>query len=350
MENEPTKLEFVDSAEALQESLAADTGVQPETTQQETPQQEDTPYVDPEAQPANVDTQEPVQTSDDAQYSDQEVEQAVYSFLSERLGRDVSSLDDLNTQSAIDERVQAIADFVSDTGRNPRDWFTYQQLNPSEMDDATAVRINAAAQYPDLSNEELNLLVGSKYKLDPDLHSEEEVRLSQLQLKMDAATAKREIEELRSQYSAPEANSNAAESFVDDDWINTMSSEVDALEGLEFELGEGKSFTFGLDDNYRTQLKNSNTQIESYFDNYIQEDGNWDFDKFNSHKAVVDNIDSIVANAYKQGLGDGQKGLVNKAANVSMNTAQRAPQGNENSVASQLKNIMSGRGTTTFKL
>ncbi len=350
MENEPTKLEFVDSAEALQESLAADTGAQPETTQQETPQQQESTYVDPEAQPVEADTQETVQESQDFQYSEQEVEQAVYSFLSERLGRNIDSLDDLNAQSAIDERVQAIADFVSDTGRNPRDWFAYQQLNPSEMDDATAIRINAAAQYPDLSNEELNLLVNSKYKLDPDLHSEEEVRLSQIQMKMDAASAKQEIEELRSQYASPEGYSNSAESFVDDDWINDMSYEVDALEGLEFELGDGKSFTFGLDDNYRTQLKNANVEIESYFDDYIQEDGNWDFDKFNSHKAVIDNIDSIVANAYRQGLGDGQKGLVNKAANVSMNTAQRAPQGNESSVAAQLKNIMGGRGTTTFKL
>ena len=89
---------------------------------------------------------------------------------------------------------------------------------------------------------------------------------------------------------------------------------------------------------------------ESFFDQYIQSDGNWDFDKFNSHRAVVDNIDSIVASAYRQGLGDGQRGLVNRAANVSMDTAQRMPQTNQNSIASQLKNIMGGRGTTTFKL
>ena len=107
MENEPTKLEFVDSVEALQESLAADTGAQPETTQQETPQQQESTYVDPEAQPVEADTQETVQESQDFQYSEQEVEQAVYSFLSERLGRNIDSLDDLNAQSAIDRGVQS---------------------------------------------------------------------------------------------------------------------------------------------------------------------------------------------------------------------------------------------------
>ena len=69
-----------------------------------------------------------------------------------------------------------------------------------------------------------------------------------------------------------------------------------------------KSFTYGLDDSYKGNLKESNVNVESFFDQYIQSDGNWDFDKFNSHRAVVDNIDSIVASAYRQGLGDGQRG------------------------------------------
>ena len=44
-------------------------------------------------------------------------------------------------ESVLDERVEAIARFVQETGRDPQDWFRYQQLNASEMDDMTAVKM-----------------------------------------------------------------------------------------------------------------------------------------------------------------------------------------------------------------
>ena len=65
---------------------------------------------------------------------------------------------------------------------------------------------------------------------------------------------------------------------------------------------------------------------------------------------MVDNIDAIVANAYRQGLGDGQKGLVNKAANVSMETASQPQNTNVNSVAEQLKQQLGNRGPLTIKI
>ncbi len=64
------------------------------------------------------------------------------------------------------------------------------------MDDATAIRVNLATEYPNLTSEEINTLVGSKYKLDPDLHSDEEVQLSKLQMKIDAQNARQGIEKI----------------------------------------------------------------------------------------------------------------------------------------------------------
>ena len=226
-----SKLEIVDSPEALQQSMQAESAPveqspvqdnvppavpQPEPTIDNQPQapqpeqpMESTPYVDPESAP--------VQETPAAlpQYSDQEIEGAVFSFLSERLGRDVSSFDDLSYQAepqrVLDERVEAIAKFVEETGRKPEDWFAYQSLNPSEMDDLTAVRINMASKYPNLTQDEVGLLVQSKYKLDSDMYSDEEVRMSQLQLKIDGAEAKQGISSLRDSYAALKLKSNPKE-------------------------------------------------------------------------------------------------------------------------------------------
>ena len=279
------------------------------------------------------------------QYAPEEIEGAVFNFLSERLGRDVRSLDDLQAQQQqqreLDERISVIADFVEKTGRDPRDWFVYQSMNPSEMDDMTAIQVQMASDYPNLSQEEVRLLISSKYKLNPDLHSEDEVKLSQLQMKMDSASARSRIEGLRSQYQAPERQEETSTSPIDDNWIASMRSEVSSMEGVEFDLGNGKSFTFGMDDNYRNQLADKNARLDEFFDPYVREDGSWDYESLNVHRAVIDNMESIVKSVYKQGMSDGQRGLVDRAANVTSRSPNQGstPQGPD-ALTQQLKQAL----------
>lgn len=296
----------------------------------------------------------PNEPAPEPQYSDQEIEEAVFSFLSDRLGRQIQSIDDISQQeeNSLDERVEAIARFVKDTGRAPEDWFRYQSLNPEGMDDMTAIRVELANEYPNLSFEELNLLVGSKYKLDPDSFSEDEVRLSQLQLKIDADKARRSIEDLRTSYSAPEQREQAApesQSLIDDQWIAQMSQEVDLLTGLEFDLGDNKTFEFGLDDQYKTQLKDRNSRLDEFFDPYVNQDGTWDYDKLSSHMAVLDNIDRIVKSAYTKGLGDGQRTIVDTAANVSTETPNQGSQNQQtNPLTEQLRQALGNQNGFGF--
>ena len=360
------------------EELAASMNAPQETTTAEAPQQESQPVqeevqsestaeVQPEpnieAQPEStpvteeqpqINTTEEVNSSQEntVEYSDSDIEGAVFSYLSEKLGRDINSLDSLSSpqQNALDERVEAIAKFVEETGRTPQDWFAYQQLNTSEMDDMTAIRVNMAGEYPDLTREELNLLIGSKYKLDVDVHTEQEIKLSQLQMKIDAQEAKQKIEGLRESYKDPEAVEQTTEAFIDDKWISEMSNEVRDMEGLEFDLGNGKNFSFGIDDKYKSELIEKNSQLENYFDPYVRQDGSWDYDKLSSHRTVVDNIDKIVSSAYRQGMSDGQKGIVSNAANISSGTPQETPT-TENPLQGQLKNILRGNSSKlTFKI
>jgi hypothetical protein len=65
---------------------------------------------------------------------------------------------------------------------------------------------------------------------------------------------------------------------------------------------------------------------------------------------VLYNIDSIVKSAYQKGMGDGQKNLVNKAANVSVNTPQQTNNNQADPIVDQLKNIMGMGNTLTFKI
>jgi uncharacterized protein (DUF2164 family) len=305
--------------------------------------------------------QSSLESAEEPEMSQEEFEAGVAQFISERLGLELDSLEQLTEilnapkQTAdIDERVKAIADFVAETGRDPQDWFTYQSLNPSEMDDLAAVKLQMAVEYPNLASEEIDMLIGSKYKIDEDLYSDDEIKLSKLQLKIDAQKSRTEIDRIRDSYKAPvkaqqETQQQEVQSPITKEWIKTMSDEVDALEALTFELGDTE-FNFGIRPEYRNQLKQKNERLDEFFDQYVDNDGSWNFEMLNAHRAVLDNIDEIAKAIYNQGLSDGQRKLVEKTANVDVSGPAPANQQNTNSVYEQVMNALGNDTSLKFKL
>ena len=322
---------------------------QPQAPVEPAVQEQPTVEATPEVQQETVTEPQPDQPEAQPQYGQEDIEGAVFEFLSERLGRSIASFDDLTVQQQeqreLDERISAIATFVEETGRDPQDWFIYQQLNPSEMDDMTAIQVQMATDYPNLSQEEISMLASSKYKLDTDLHSEDEVKLSQLQMKIDAQNARNGIEELRSKYQAPERQQEADnDPIINDEWVSNMRSELNSMEGIEFDLGGDKTFTFGMTDAYKNQLAEKNVRLDEFFDPYVNEDGSWDYDMLNMHRALIDNVDNIVQSVYKQGLSDGQRGIVERTANMSPTSPNQAqPNNGPDPLVQQLKEAL-GQG------
>lgn len=328
-----------------------------------TPEPEATPEPtqtsEPETQPEQVTAQSSFTNEPEPEMSEQEFEAAIAGYVSEKLGISIDSIEQLTQileaqqSPSIDERVKAIADFVEETGRDPFDWFRYQSINPSEMDDLSAVKLQLAVDYPNLSNEDIDLLVKSKYKVDEDLYSEEEIRLSKIQLKIDADKAKREIDGLRENYRMPvkreEPKQEEVQSPIDENWIRTMSQEVDALDSLTFEVGD-KEFEFGLNDQYKSSLKDKNARLDEFFDQYVDDSGSWNFELLNSHRALIDNIDEIASAIYKQGLSDGQRKLVETAANVDVSSPRPAQSKAADSVAAQILNYMSNNDSLRLKI
>lgn len=346
--------------EALGQAGFAISDTPPTPDTQAEPQQEVQPEVEaapveaqPQAEPETV--EQPV--NEDTTPEEIDVDAEVLSFLSERLGRNFGSYDDISealsyTPVEIDERVSAINKFVLETGRSPEDWYKYQSLDPSEMDDMSVMRLQMTADHPSLSPEEVNLLIGRKYKLDEDVHTEDEIRLSKLELKMDAEKAKRQISDLRDSYMAPDVSRDDVGSPIDEEWLNTMQRTTNEFGYLEFELpGTDETFKFGVDDDYRAQLVNRNSNIENYFDDYIAEDGSWDFFKLNAHRALIDNVDSIISSIYNQGLSDGKRGVVETAANVDASRPDVGTQPDSNTqLSEQLLKALGGGGGMTFNV
>ena len=139
------------------------------------------------------------------------------------------------------------------------------------MDDLTVIKAQLRNQYGnEATNEDIELLIQNKYSLDEDIYEESEIRLAQLQLKVDADKARQEIEGLRSQYAVPEKQQTQQpteefQGIVNEEWLGTMSAEVDALDGIEFAVSKDSSFTFGLEDSYKSELKSKTRTLKTSF-------------------------------------------------------------------------------------
>lgn len=341
--DDPTTFDAAPTEEptqAVEESVQEEVQEQVQEEVQE-PVQQDT-ATEPQEEFVQETSQEVEEQSslndEDSDISEQELQEMAVSMVSEMLGYEDLSLEQLSEmlnkepeapQLQIDERLQPILDFVEKTGRSPEDWFRYQQLNPTEMDDLSAVRLSIQNDYPDLTAQEVDRLMNRKYKLDPERFDEDEIADSALQLKIDATKARKDISSLRDGFTMPVETATAQgeiESPFDESWYSNMQEQTSALEAVEFELPNGKQFNYGLRDEYRQQLVDKNSRLEEFFDQYVQNNGTWDIDKLNMHQTVVDNIDEIVKSVYQQGLSDGQRKVVSNASNVQAQSPSNTPQ------------------------
>ena len=341
--DDPTTFDAATTEEptqAVEEPVQEDVQEQVQEEVQE-PVQEDT-ATEPQEEFVQETSQEVEEQSslndEDYDISEQELNEMSISMVSEMLGYEDLSLEQLSEmlnsepeepQLQIDERLKPILDFVEQTGRSPEDWFRYQQLNPSEMDDLSAVRLSIRNDYPDLTAQEVDRLMTRKYKLDPERFDEDEVADSALQLKIDATKARKDISSLRDGFTMPVETATTQgeiESPFDESWYSNMQEETSALEAVAFNLPNGKEFNYGLRDEYRQQLVDKNSRLEEFFDQYVENNGTWNIDKLNMHQTVVDNIDEIVKSVYQQGLSDGQRKVVSNASNVQAQSPSNTPQ------------------------
>ena len=361
-EEQPTE-EAVEQTEVLNDDETKSTEVE-ETTEEPVAEEQtesvDTPELDAKAED---------ETTEEDNISDEEYETMLVQAVGEMLGLEGMDkeqlLERLNTEQTpapveLDPAVKVIADFVAETGRSVEEWFAYQSLNPSEMDDVSVMRNNLQRQYPDLSNEDADLLLENKYKLDTDLNTEQDARLGALQLKMDAQNARKELESVRSSYLAPVAKEpvqapvqEEIESPITSEWISAMSTVADDMEALEFNVGKDQSFAFGISDTYKAELKQSNAKMDEYFDQYISEAGDWDFEKLNVHRTILDNIENIVDAAFKQGLSQGTSNVVKQAVNPSdvnpSSSSTPSSASSEDKVRQQILNALQG-GDDTLRM
>tara|TARA_R110000851_G_scaffold291462_2_gene445813 strand:+ start:7995 stop:9188 length:1194 start_codon:yes stop_codon:yes gene_type:complete len=269
--------------------------------------------------------------------------------LSEKLGREVSSFDDLNqkTENPLDKDpyLKSLSEWREKTGRPLEDWIKFQK-DYSKMEDIDVAREILQVRYPELDESGIELELEQYIAVEEDLDREQAMKTHQL--KKLAIEGRRELGELKSALDLPDTSVLTPEiqsqlKFVEEikadvkvstenqKFYDTKISETSsALETIELNLGEDLKLDFKVSE----EDKKGMPDMIATMPRWRNEDGSW------NHKAVVEdgvklkNFDKMLQLAYEQGVNSGTDNVIKDAKNSTL--------GNQDNKGSQQGNRQKG--------
>ena len=134
----------------------------------------------------NESSNQPEQEVVDANESVERNKQEFLKFINEQFKQNFDSIDSFNNAlstkktSFANEQIEKMNNFVSETGRTIADYIRTQAVDYSKMSNEDVMRLTLKQENPELSMDEVNVLIESKYKLGKDKHSDAEKTLGKL--------------------------------------------------------------------------------------------------------------------------------------------------------------------------
>lgn len=358
-EEAPTAPEIQDTSKEIQETgqfddkkIKAETVEKTEEDSSLNTQQTTEPVVEPVVE-EKVETDVKVEISDE-QY---------LKYLSEKLGREVKSLDDLTkTENPLDSDpyLKELAAWREKTGRPIEDWVKFQK-DYAKVPDIDVAREFLQLEYPELTPEQIDLELNHKY-LASEEDLDTDVALKNLELKKLASKGRKELTKLVSDLGtlktdnlAPEVKQdleiakqyknlvkqNEAETAVYNQKISSKASE---LKSIKMDLAEGVSLDFKLPEGSSKKLVNT-VQEAPHWKNA---DGSWNHDAIVKDAAIIANFDTMLKLAYEQGKNSGAEDIIKEANNTTLENRTQSssalPQGEKGVQVEGLDNYLGKKG------
>ena len=296
-------------------------------------------------------------------------EDDVRAFLSERYGREISSLDELNeareTAPELPEDVAAYYKFKQETGRGLEDFMKVNR-NLDEANGDTLLKEYLLITEDGLDAEDVDMLM-EEYTYDEDLDDEADIKKAKLAKKKAIAKAKKYFEEQKEKYKAP-LESRGAESLEDSEeyqayqqyveqaktyqeeqkrrkeWFDEKTNEVfsDEFKGFEFSIDD-KSYVYTPGD--RTELKKLQQTPEAWLNKYLDDKGLVkDAAGYHKSLAVAMNPEKFAQFFYEQGQANAVDDVMRKTKNINMSERPAPQSTTKGGLKIRAVNQDSGRG------
>lgn len=284
-------------------------------------------------------------------------EEALLSLLSERLGRSISSVDDLK-QKEVDPEVEALLKWKEDTGLSLSDWSEYNK-DFSSMKDLDVAREILSQEFPNFTDEEIEYSL-KDYIYDEDYDDDGDKMRKNINLKKFAKEGREKLES--SKVNLPKGNkqpsltkeqqeainfanqfkeTQAASAKATEDYNLNISKQSQSLEAIELNLKEGMTLKYSIPEETRRNLPKMVAEMPHWYN----EDGSYNHANVVKDVAKVTNFDAMIQAAYNQGVESGKEGQIRVGANITIDgsPSPAKPTTKKGNIESVVSNITGGR-------
>lgn len=267
----------------------------------------------------------------------------VLSFIKNKYGRDINSLDELTAaQESEDmpEDVAAYYKYKKETGRGIDDYVKlskdFNELNPD-----TLLREYLSATEEGLDSEDIDMLM-EDYSYDEDLDDDADIKKIKIARKKTIAKAKKYFNEQKEKYRVPLESSGSSISESEAKDLEAYKQYIESSKTYEEEVqrkrdwfykktdnvfgSEFKGFEFTLDDKKvtyspgdATELKKAQSDPNNFIGRFLNDDGLME-DAVGYHKAlsIAMNPDKFAKFFYDQGKAEATDDVMRKTKNINM--------------------------------
>jgi len=287
--------------------------------------------------------QEETEEEEDTTQPSELNEESVLSFIKNKYGREINSLDELTAAQESEEMPEDVAAYYKykkETGRGIDD---YVRLNKDfdELTPDTLLREYLSATEEGLDSEDIDMLM-DEYSYDEDLDDDADIKKIKIARKKTIAKAKKYFNEQKEKYRVPLESSGSSISESDSKDLEAYKQYIESSKTYEEELrrkhdwfikktndvfgSEFKGFEFTLDDKKvtyspgdATELKKAQSDTSTFLKKFLNEDGLVE-DAVGYHKAlsIAMNPEKFAKFFYEQGKAEATDDVMRKTKNINM--------------------------------
>ena len=323
----------------------------------------------PVVEKEQVQVEEPEDKTPSSELNDENV----LSYIKDRYGKDISSVDELfetkESNPDLPEDIKLYFDYKKETGRSIED-FVKLQKDYTAMDDDSVLADYYGIQEEGLDAIDIQDIMEDKFGVDEDVDEPKEVKKKNLAKKRELAKARKFFNEQKDKYKIPlessggglsedqEKNLNAYKSYIKEsdtqkerqekayDYFKKRTDEVfnDEFKGFEFNVSDEKKLSYKP--GTAEELKSKQTDVNKWLSSFLTDEGLInDANKYHKAMSVAMNPEKFAKYFYEQGVAATVDDVAKKSKNINMDV-RRAPQLNtKNSLKIRpVGDTTSGRG------
>lgn len=165
----------------------------------------------------------------------------------------------------VNDFIKNLNEYVK-SGGNPEEYVKIQGVNVEEMDPIDVLKTQMKWDNPDLSDEDVSLLLNEKYKLDEDSFTEEEMRLGKVQMKIDSKQAREKLREHQHDMSVPSSGQSEEEIQEANDlrmaeWDDAIVDLTEEFESISIPVNNDLTLNYKVSPEEKEALENEVYEI-----------------------------------------------------------------------------------------